>query len=631
MRRFYSRGSPEKRFSFLFSRSETPCSRDYIQPQLLLMNTPSLSLPKKLQPLGATLLLLWTWLVLFAGALCLPPNWMDNDQERPLAYVADVLYDGEWLVQRDQTGGITSKPPLYTWTVAALVLARGGDFDALAVYLPTGVAVLATALLVFRVGWMGWGLWAGLLGGLMFLCSGPAFKMAALARTDPFFSSITFAGAVVGWFCLRGRLHWIWFWVLATLSTLAKTPLGLVLMAGGLLVLVPRLWQDEWGQSEGLRRMTLGRGRDHGAGLLLLVAVAGGWFVASLLADGAAVYEKMIGDELVGHAVESGSGQRPFEGFLKPSAYFVTRYFPWSLLAVMGLVRVLRSSDGSGLRPGQLLLGRYLAAYFLAGLFIFSASPHQRSDHLLPLIPAAALLAALEAIRWLPRPPAPRWITAFAGGIVVLMWLWVAANHLLFRDSHYLIRTRWATEFGHHVVKQVGPDFPLISADMPYAMQFAMGTNRDDVPREWIGEALASDSATFVLVRDFKNMEPYLPGQWYQVAAWPDEERAFLQVLSNRPKLAWQEQMVSFAGTVRVRTHGLRPAFRGNRDIFFDGAKTSGFAVLRNLGKQPATVRVGFDDGFTSWWTLEPGERRYFPSAEAQMLAGPAPSAPTLP
>jgi len=39
-----------------------------------------------------------------------PPNLLDQDQERPAAYVLDVIKNGNWLCQRDWTGDITSKP-----------------------------------------------------------------------------------------------------------------------------------------------------------------------------------------------------------------------------------------------------------------------------------------------------------------------------------------------------------------------------------------------------------------------------------------------------------------------------------------------------------------------------------------
>jgi 4-amino-4-deoxy-L-arabinose transferase-like glycosyltransferase len=54
-------------------------------------------------------------LLLFVLRLAAPENLLDQDQIRPATYVLDILKNGNWLCQRDLTGEITSKPPLYTW------------------------------------------------------------------------------------------------------------------------------------------------------------------------------------------------------------------------------------------------------------------------------------------------------------------------------------------------------------------------------------------------------------------------------------------------------------------------------------------------------------------------------------
>ncbi len=64
-------------------------------------------------------------LVLFGVRLAGPPDLTDNDQERPSAYVLDVVQNGNWCVQRDAYGEIASKPPL-TWLAGLSTLAPAG-------------------------------------------------------------------------------------------------------------------------------------------------------------------------------------------------------------------------------------------------------------------------------------------------------------------------------------------------------------------------------------------------------------------------------------------------------------------------------------------------------------------------
>ncbi|HEY5909861.1 MAG TPA: hypothetical protein VJA21_04575, partial [Verrucomicrobiae bacterium] len=62
--------------------------------------------------LPGLLFLFTATLLLFAIRFTAPPDLMDRDQERPAAYILDVLRHGHWLVQTDLRGQITSKPPL---------------------------------------------------------------------------------------------------------------------------------------------------------------------------------------------------------------------------------------------------------------------------------------------------------------------------------------------------------------------------------------------------------------------------------------------------------------------------------------------------------------------------------------
>src|SRR5689334_4168133 len=82
-------------------------------------------------------------LLLFALRLFSPSNFLDQDQERPASYILDVLKNGNWLCQRDFTGDITSKPPLYTW-ICALLSLPFGRVTLFALWLPGAAAACGT-------------------------------------------------------------------------------------------------------------------------------------------------------------------------------------------------------------------------------------------------------------------------------------------------------------------------------------------------------------------------------------------------------------------------------------------------------------------------------------------------------
>ena len=150
-------------------------------------------------------LIVVTWVGIFAVRLAGPPNIGDNDQERPAAYVLDVLVNGDWIVQRDDTGDITSKPPLYTW-VTALTAKAYGKLDEFSLYLPGALCVLIVALLIHVIGESYFGRNAGAAGALAYLLSIAAFKQAHLARTDALFALTVVVTAILAYAAARRRV-----------------------------------------------------------------------------------------------------------------------------------------------------------------------------------------------------------------------------------------------------------------------------------------------------------------------------------------------------------------------------------------------------------------------------------------
>ncbi|HQC43209.1 MAG TPA: glycosyltransferase family 39 protein, partial [Verrucomicrobiota bacterium] len=234
------------------------------------------------------MLLLLVTAVLFVLRLTGPNNLMDNDQERPASYVLDIVNHGHWICQKDYSGYITSKPPLYTWLAATFTFILGkGTISLFTLYLPCFFSVLGTALILFWGGkrFMGWKVAA--LGAFFFVISPMGMKQIALARTDPLFSFTITLAAFTGYYAWKDGKWWMWiaFWLAAAASGLTKGPLGLLLASGGFL-------------SFFLNRMASLKQPPFSwnilSGIFLYLTLVGGWFLLAYLNEGQSVYNKII-------------------------------------------------------------------------------------------------------------------------------------------------------------------------------------------------------------------------------------------------------------------------------------------------------------------------------------------------
>lgn len=358
---------------------------------------------------------------LYAVRVLGPSDLMDNDQQRPAAYVMDALYNGHWTVMTDHLGQIMSKPPVSTWWTAYLALPFH-RVNLWLLYLPCVFSTLFIVWIILSAGTHHFGRLAAFLAALAYIMSPIVNKQIALARSDPVFALMVFATAMALYrVWIRGRGWWL-VGLLAALATLTKGPLGIVLAAGGLAAVWPERRSDSPVRLRGHPWL----------GLLLMVGLPALWFWAAYQEVGQPLIDKMIGAELLGHAVSGDRGDLPFVNFYKPPLYFISRYLPWSLVACYGLWRVLKRPAES---PIERRFERFLFGYIAIGVGIFSLAPHQRPDHLFPLIPAAALLAGRELGHWLENCSTKRVIvgtTALA--MVFLVGVGGYANYVRAKD-----------------------------------------------------------------------------------------------------------------------------------------------------------------------------------------------------
>lgn len=458
--------------------------------------------------------------VLFALRLAGPPNLMDNDQERPASYVVDAVQNGHWAVQYDWMGGVSSKPPLYTWLAAIPTLALG-RISYVSLYLPAFLSVLATALLILRRGGARFGPAAGLAAAVTFLVSPIMSRQVALARTDALFMLTVALAALAAYDAWVRGTGWIRFWLLAALVMLAKGPLGILLAAGGLCA---GLWEKP-PSSPGPAR------REHFVGVLLCLAITLGWASLAYRAAGQAFVDRVLKRELVGHLVAGDKGEAPLRYFYEPALYFLHRFAPWSLVACVAFWRVVRRPAAD---PGERRFERFLFGWFFAGLVVFCLAPHQRGDLLSPIIPPVALLGGRELARWLARlAPARR---AAGSAAAMLALLAVNAAYYLTRGNDVWVRRTVGMEQLAREIREKAGDAPLVHTDTPYTLQFYLNTMQTLVPPEEAARLLTGSNKVYVASCDFRPVARLLPRGFddREVARWPDEGEAFVTVFGNR-------------------------------------------------------------------------------------------------
>lgn len=477
------------------------------------------------------LLITAMWLSLFLVRITAPPDLLDKDQERPAAYMLDAVQNGHWIVQRDDfqalpefsVRSVCSKPPLYTWTGALLTVAFG-RISVWSLYLPTGLAVLGSCLLIWAIGRRHFGALAGFLAAAFLLFSAPGNRMLCLARTDSLFTCLVTATWILAFSAwLRGR-GWTWFWFAAAATTLTKGPLGVVFAATGLLAW---FWErrDDPGVPWNFRFMP---------GLVLFLLLAGGWILLAYGELGSLLVQKMIGSELVGKSVNwNSTGQFPGKSLYKPLLYLLSRFLPWSLLAGVAVWRTWRQPAAE---PAARRLERFLTCLILADLVLLGLGAHQRGDLVFPLLPATALLAGREAARWLPGRFAWRRLALAA----VVAWAAVGAGffwyyHVAQARNPVVIQTVGLRQLAAQLEARLGPRPPILFTDAPFALQFYLNTMRPRLSLADAAQCLAATTPVMVAVQDPKSLRGLLaPGvALHEVARWPATDPALVTVVAN--------------------------------------------------------------------------------------------------
>lgn len=523
--------------------------------------------------------------VLFVMRLLAPSNLLDQDQENPAIYVLDAVQNGHWICQHDLSGGITSKPPFYTWC-AALVALACRKVNLFALYLPGALGLLGSAWLALRFGTRHFGFRAGLIAALACILCTAGLKQMGLARTDGVFAFTVASAALLAFRAWNSGKGWTLFWLMAAAATLTKGPLGLVLAANG-------LWAVLWEKRSSHPRP---RPRQHALGILLYLLITTGWVFLAWRAAGQALIDKLFLKELVFHVVE-GEHKKPFGSLIYLSPlYYLARSAPWSLFTYYGLWRLCKHPAAD---LAERRFERFLFCWFAGGLLLFSLAPHQRGDLLWPLGTAGALLAGREVARLTARL-SPDSFVRWTGAAALLASACFSVQFLIVRAKQpFVLQTAAVQRLAQKMTSDWAGALPLTHTDDPAGLQVCLNTFVPPVNFETAADLLRGPDAAFVAVHDLDRLQALLtnaPSLHVLLADDGPVRKLQTRIAGNRPAFSVNEKCAFDCGSLRVRYQGQLLKAAENRLVF---ARTAGKneVSLENRGADLRQVRLLFKGG----------------------------------
>jgi len=328
-----------------------------------------------------------------------------NDEVRFAVLGQDILAGGSWIFPQLNGTIYHNKPPLLAWLVA-LASWPAGHVSQLTAALPSALAGLGVALMIYALGRRLFGAAAGWFAALVAITTQGFFVHARLPMPDILLTLFITIALAMFWPMWRGRpgAWWVGFYGFTAAAFWAKGPAGLLPLAVALAYVLtsrrPGAWRD-------LRLA-------HGLALFLLLIAP--WWIREALSDHAQVRNVVVVDYLFWY-LPSNLGAAALAA---PAQHVFGILFPWVLVVPAALARavtVARKERGEE-RDGILFL-----LVWAAVLLVFvGISQQQRVRYYLPLVAPVSLLigwwTAAALTRRAPARGIPWRAYAAAGGVL---------------------------------------------------------------------------------------------------------------------------------------------------------------------------------------------------------------------
>ncbi|MBN1522277.1 MAG: glycosyltransferase family 39 protein [Candidatus Aureabacteria bacterium] len=303
----------------------------------------------------------------------------------------EFLEGGEWIVPHLNGAEDSEKPAFFFWLIA-LFSALTGSVSEFSSRLPSFLGALLVPVLFFSVQKKLKIPALALVSSAIFLSSPKVFWMTQVARMDMVFSCLCFSSLIFFFFYTqeesekRKVFYSCAFFASSGLAVLCKGPIGLLLPFFPVLFFCLR-------KKPGCRIRSFFSLR----GVAIFVLLVLPWYSAVIVKTEGRFFTKFFLSDNIGRFL--GPSSIPFsEEFSKRQPlwfyipHFVGGFFPWSLFFLAFLCRSVKAKKPS---PVESLL----TIYVIFILVFFSLAGVKRSDYILPVYPAASLLAAHYAIQ----------------------------------------------------------------------------------------------------------------------------------------------------------------------------------------------------------------------------------------
>jgi 4-amino-4-deoxy-L-arabinose transferase-like glycosyltransferase len=341
----------------------------------------------------------------------LPWQLDDYDQAKQAYTSFEMIKEGRWFYQQTPHESVATKPPLVGWVSAGLfAMTRSWEVSW---RLPSFLAAIALAVLLFRTANSAYGSIAGLVAFSAFGLNLLSPRLATLVRTDMPLAFVIFLIGLLIWQKIERQEEWkprdrVYLFALLTIAMLIKGPIVYAFLLPGIGVF-------EW-----WRRGHVLTDCSHGAvspcpsshdqrfdtARRLQGAWSGWWpWIASLAVfllwvTGGVLFQSRFFDEVVlreflGRFGETIHRPQPLYFYLP---HLVHKFAPWSILLIAIAIFDLASRRwriGTAFREISPDIF-WLLCWSLGGLIVMSLIPSKRVDRIFPVIPPLCLLLAAQ-------------------------------------------------------------------------------------------------------------------------------------------------------------------------------------------------------------------------------------------
>jgi len=333
----------------------------------------------------------------------LPWQLDDYDQAKQAFTSFEMIKEGRWFYQHTPHEHVATKPPLIGWISAGLFsITRSWD---IAWRLPSFLAAVAMAILLFRAATSAYGSVAGLIAFSAFGLNLLSPRLATLVRTDmPLALVIFLIGLLIWEKILRGTV-WkprdrICLFALLTVAMLIKGPIVYAFLLPGIVV-----FQWRHGRVGALLRLPKAFGTPYQSAplqsawsswwpwvaslaIFLLWAIGGILFIPGF-------FHEVVVREFAARFAETVHHPQPVYFYLP---HLLHKFAPWSVLMIAVAIVDLHTrnwrlpSAFREMSPETF----WLLCWSAGGLIVMSLIPSKRVDRIFPVVPPLCLLLAAQ-------------------------------------------------------------------------------------------------------------------------------------------------------------------------------------------------------------------------------------------